>query len=86
MSGQGDIERVGLCGAPLQGRRLIYSNSRVHGNRTLGVVSRSLTTITGYLIKHATITVLNAPKSLSGWESRKDLKVLCCYMLLLHDY
>ena len=36
VSGQRDIERVGLCGAPLQGR-LIYSNSRVHGNRTLGV-------------------------------------------------
>ena len=53
------IERVGLCGAPLQGR-LIYSNSRVHGNRTLGVVSCSLTTLIGYLIKHATTTDIDA--------------------------
>ena len=70
------------------GKKLIYSNSRVHGNRTLGVVSQPLTTITGYLIKHVTITVLNAPEIffLAGSRGRiSGYYVVTCYYFMITE-
>ena len=67
--------------------KLIYLNNRVHGNRTLGVVSRPLTTITGYLIKHTTITILNAPKSfLAGSRGRiSGYYAVTCYYFMITE-
>ena len=55
-------------------REVIYSNSRVHGNRTLGVVSGLSNYFNWILNKTRHYNqVIDAGDSLSRWESRKDL-------------
>ena len=60
--------------------KLIYSNSRVHGHMTLGVVSMSSNHLNWILNKTRNPCCYLCPWSLSRWESRKDLWA-CCYYI-----
>ena len=70
---------------PLLG--VIYSNSRVHGNRTLGVVSVSATTTTNYM--DTIRTVLRFPVLLSRRvveKGSRDLMLLFYISIYIYIY